>query len=351
MYSPHPSVLMIDCKQDLVSLIGEDFGPRSAKWGSPVIVPLDTHMYQEAHLNNFGSSSQKLPDLNQDVVIICPPLNASHVLVIDPRAKRTCLAGDEFSTDNFKYDGACLGSDGAVYCAPSCATQFLRIEVIATLVEEVFDEKTQNMRSVDTVEDEEDADRPWYERENSSGASSSRQGDSSAVQIIAQRMKNFLHVSGTSSIASPNSRKMSNKVYTASNNNTSSSPRMSRQLPASPRSPDRTRSPSPTSPLIQPKRRSVTFDFGDNPNDNPNHNHHHSNEHKFSSEYDSMEKDPSEITQGIKHRASSSRLSYKWPPDIVCSYHGAERLGNFKFGGMVLSADGKAAIAIPMNVN
>lgn len=272
------SVLVIDCKQDIVSLIG-DYGLQSAKWGSPVIVPLQPTVKQP-----IESPHTTPPD---DVVIVCPPLNASHVLVIDPVTHKTCLVGDEFPTDNFKYDGACLGSDGAVYCAPSCSTQFLRIEVVGTLVEEFGD--VSGMR--DSMHDSEDSEErsPWEEEKDDS--------DNSTVHILTQRMKNLLHVgSSSSSLTSPT---RPSRVHIANSNN-----------------------PILTSPASPKRQRSVTFDLGD--------------------------KDTKGILKNSIHTAR--RLCYQWPPAILLTYHGAERIGNFKFGAMAMSADGKAAIAVPMNV-
>lgn len=294
--SPHNSnfCLMIDCKQaegDVISLIGDDYGTQSAKFGSPVIVPLNRQSDEHGEL--------PVAEATKDVVIICPPLNASHVLVIDPVNNRTCLVGDEFETDNFKYDGACLGSDGAVYCAPSCATQFLRIEVFGKLVEEVIERRQSRRGDSGLMVDNDEEEKAFYDQELEENVS-----DTSTVTLLKQRMKNLLHVTSSSSSLSTPSRP--SKVHIANSGN-----------------------PILTSPSHRPiakKLMSVTFDLGEECNNAPT------------------------TPGGILKKNVTGRMCYQWPPAVSLTYHGAERIGNFKFGAMALSADGKAAIAVPMNV-
>ena len=107
---------MIDPSNDSTTLIESDYGTMNAKWGGAVIVPM----------TNPASSSFNSDQV--DTIIVFTPMNKRKVLALDPINYRTCLVGDDLGAEQYKYDGACLGADGAAYCAPVSALQALRIE-------------------------------------------------------------------------------------------------------------------------------------------------------------------------------------------------------------------------------
>lgn len=107
---------MIDPVNETTTLIGTDYGSGTAKWGGAVLVPM----------SNPGAEGMSFDGI--DTIIIFTPMNASRVLALDPINLKTVMVGDDLGDEQYKYDGACLGADGAVYCAPVSANQALRIE-------------------------------------------------------------------------------------------------------------------------------------------------------------------------------------------------------------------------------
>lgn len=78
--------------------------------------------------------------LGPDGAIYCAPANAARVLRIDPADGSVGPIGDDLSVRvvdeggggsyemDLKWDGAALGPDGAIYCAPANAPRVLRID-------------------------------------------------------------------------------------------------------------------------------------------------------------------------------------------------------------------------------
>jgi hypothetical protein len=359
LFTSYASVLMIDCKRDLVSLVGGDYGVQSAKWGTPVIVPLGN--YEEIRKKHISPSSLPLSSL----VIVFPPLNASRILLLDPRTKKTSLSGEDLGNTLFKYDGACLGSDGAVYCAPSCAPRFLRIEVTAAL--KVSTDESGNGGGDDQYEDGVH-DPVWKSSLNRMKSDDSfterdvilqRKSSSTTVSKAMQKVVAAVHVvaATTTSRSSSGSSSMLPKP-----------PLRMRSKNAGTSLTSKTTSGSSSSQSLNAELSAGSLDVADG------------FERSLEATPSSSTSAPSSVLQDSAHTSSISKSAnksakstllsrslsppptpqprivtsvetYVWPPEVSVTHHGVERAGNFKFGGMVMSADGKTAISVPMNVS
>ena len=96
-------VMKITVATDEVTLIGE---------------PLLPHMNNKWQ-NGFVSEV--------DGCIYAIPCNATHVLRIDPTTDEVSMVGPDFGEDLEKWEGGCVGADGALYCFPQMHKQVLRI--------------------------------------------------------------------------------------------------------------------------------------------------------------------------------------------------------------------------------
>jgi hypothetical protein len=279
---------MIDCASDTATLIGDDLGALNAKYGSPVVVPYDSTVP--------ASKVSALDDYS--VVIMFPPLNSRCVLGLNPATMQTALLGDDLGRVHFKYDGACLGGDGAMYCAPSCALQMMRVELVVTTIAPKIVEGDENADEDNDEEEEPVPTDPITKRKSSSPP---RKGGS---------------VPRTSKKKGPTSKGDKKDIILGISLDDSGSKGKKDAT-----STDVPSNATPTSKLafISPFMKVKKALKGAKP-------------------------------QLFKSASSLYKTKYVWPPNVYVCFLGAERTGQFKYGCTVLSADGRTAIGVPLNV-